>query len=199
MSDILSSFDFDIKRFSTYDDPMEYVRITEAGELSDAFWNVTLVQRLNTSVASSPYFNMFLIAQAKAHDKGFLSTDIEVESMLENRGDIHHLFPKKYLIDKKIPQGKYNQIANYAFIQQEINIKISDKAPCDYMKTVFDQCVTKEPIYGGIIEKEQLTENLIQNCIPDGFQNMEAVDFEEFLEKRRILMAEKIKEYYRLL
>ena len=69
-----SSFDYDIKRFSAYDDPMEFLELTEAGELSDAFWSVNLVQRLNTSVASSPYFNMFLVAEVKAHDKGFLST-----------------------------------------------------------------------------------------------------------------------------
>lgn len=132
-----SSFDYDIKRFFSYDDPMEYLRITEAGELSDAYWSVNLVQRLNTSVASSPYFNLFLIAQVKAHDKGFLSTQIDVETMLENRGDIHHLFPKKYLIQHSIPQAQYNQIANYAFIQQEINIKIRDNAPSVYMREVF--------------------------------------------------------------
>ena len=129
-----SSFDYDIKRFFSYDDPMEYLRITEAGELSDAYWSVNLVQRLNTSVASSPYFNLFLIAQVKAHDKGFLSTQVDVETMLENRGDIHHLFPKKYLIQHGIPQAQYNQIANYAFIQQEINIKIRDNAPSVYMR-----------------------------------------------------------------
>lgn len=48
-----SSFDYDIKRFFAYDDPMEYLKLTEAGELSDAFWDVNLVQRLNTFVASS--------------------------------------------------------------------------------------------------------------------------------------------------
>ena len=66
-----SAFDYDIKRFFAYDDPMQYLNITEAGELSEAYWKVNLVQRLNTSVASSPYFNMFLVAQVKAHDKGF--------------------------------------------------------------------------------------------------------------------------------
>ena len=66
-----SAFDYDIKRFFAYDDPTQYLNITEAGELSEAYWKVNLVQRLNTSVASSPYFNMFLVAQVKAHDKGF--------------------------------------------------------------------------------------------------------------------------------
>ena len=93
-----SAFDYDVKRFNTYENPLEYLEQVEAGELSDAFWNNVLVDRLNTSVASSPYFNVFLMAQVKNHDKGFLGEHIEVKAMLEERGDIHHLFPKKYLI-----------------------------------------------------------------------------------------------------
>ena len=191
-----SSFDYDIKRFSSYDDPMEFLELTEAGELSDAFWSVNLVQRLNTSVASSPYFNMFLVAQVKAHDKGFLSTQIDVEAMLENRGDIHHLFPKNYLTKRGIPQAQYNQIANYVFLQQEINIKIADKAPCEYMQEVYRQCETKEPVYGGIVDKDELAENLRQSCIPAGFEGMDISNYPDFLEERRKLMAQKIKEYY---
>lgn len=191
-----SSFDYDIKRFFAYEDPMEYLTLTEAGELSDAFWSVNLVQRLNTSVASSPYFNMFMVAQVKAHDKGFLSTQIDVETMLENRGDIHHLFPKNYLTKRDIPQAQYNQVANYVLLQQEINIKISDKAPCDYMQEVFRQCETKEPVYGGIVNRDELAENLRQSCIPEGFEHMDINDYSDFLEERRKLMAQKIKEYY---
>lgn len=191
-----SSFDYDIKRFFAYDDPMEYLKITEAGELSDAFWDVNLVQKLNTSVASSPYFNVFLAAQVKSHDRGFLSAQVDVESMLENRGDIHHLFPKNFLMGNGIPQSQYNQIANYVFIQQEINIKIRDAAPCVYMRTVFDQCQSKEPVYGGIIDKNELYKNLQGNCVPDGFEMMDVSHYNHFLESRRVLMAKKIKEYY---
>ena len=191
-----SNFDYDIKRFSSYENPQEYLKITEEGELSDAFWKVNLVQRLNTSVASSPYFHMYLIAQVKAHDKGFLSTQIDVESMLENRGDIHHLFPKNYLTKNGIPQAQYNQIANYVLLQQEINIKIRDAAPCVYMKEVLQQCQTKQAVYGGIVDTEELQKNLMQNCIPDGFAEMDIHNYSDFLNQRRIKMAEKIREYY---
>jgi hypothetical protein len=191
-----SYFDYDIKRFFSYEDPMEYLRITESGELSDAFWNVNLVQRLDTSVASSPYFNMFLVAQVKAHDKGFLSTQVDIESMLQNRGDIHHLFPKNYLTKHNIPQAQYNQIANYVLLQQEINIKIGDEAPCIYMGKVIKQCETKQPVYGGIIELDVLKENLVQNCIPGGFECMDINNYQEFLNARRLLMAHKIRDYY---
>ena len=191
-----SSFDYDIKRFFAYDDPMEYLKLTEAGELSDAFWDVNLVQRLNTSVASSPYFNMYLVAQVKAHDRGFLSAQVDVESMLEHRGDIHHLFPKNYLTKHSIPQAQYNQIANYVFLQQEINIKIGDKAPDAYMKEVYEQCCTKQPVYGCITDEDELRRNLTQNCIPDGFESMSIGDYDRFLEERRKLMAQKIHNYY---
>lgn len=158
-----SWFDYDIKRFFAYEDPIEFLKQTEAGDLSDAFWNVNLIQHLNTSVASSPYFNMFLIAQVKAHDKGFLSKQIDVETMLENRGDIHHLFPKHYLTSHGVTQAQYNQIANYVFLQQEINIRIGDDAPAEYMAEVYNQCNTKKPVYGGITDVDILRDNLKQN------------------------------------
>ena len=54
-----SFFDFDIKQISNrpFD---EYLKEKEEGELSEAFWNASLPQSLDTSVASSPYFNVFL-------------------------------------------------------------------------------------------------------------------------------------------
>jgi len=57
-----STFDYDIKRFQA-NNPIEFLEHTEAGELSDAFWNNILVTKLNTSVASSPMFHVFLMAQ----------------------------------------------------------------------------------------------------------------------------------------
>ena len=172
----------------------------EAGELSDAFWDNVLVDRLNTSVASSPYFNVFLMAQVKNHDKGFLGEHIEVKAMLEERGDIHHLFPKKYLIRNGITsKGQYNQIANYVYLQSEINIKISADAPKDYMAVVLHQCETGESVYGGITDLDQLKQNLEENCIPEGFAQMGIEDYPHFLEQRRILMAQKIRKFYEAL
>mgnify|MGYP002798278446 CR=1 FL=1 len=115
-----SIFDYDIKRFDI-NDPLDYLQLVELGELSDAYWNHILPTKLNTFVASSPFFRLFLMAQVKSNDKGFLSTDITVQTMIENRGVIHHLFPKKYLqnngckvtleaIDK--PDQKYESFAD---------------------------------------------------------------------------------------
>ena len=192
-----SAFDYDVKRFNAYENPLEYLELAETGELSDAFWNSVLVDRLNTSVASSPYFNVFLMAQVKDHDKGFLGEHIEVKAMLEERGDIHHLFPKKYLIQNGITnKGQYNQIANYVYLQAEINVKISAAAPKDYMSVVLRQCETGEPVYGGITDLGQLRKNLEENCVPEDFAKMGVEDYPRFLEQRRILMARKIRKFY---
>lgn len=192
-----STFDFDIKRFIIADDPMKYLEQTEAGELSEAYWNNVLPMRLNTPVASSPYFNVFLMAQVKNGDKGFLSEQIDVKSMLEHRGDIHHLFPKNYLVSNGMNnKAQYNQIANYVYLQSEINIKIGDDAPYKYMGAIMEQCETKEAVYGGIVDKDKLKKNLEANCIPESFVNMVAKDYNRFLEERRLLMAKKIRLYY---
>jgi len=53
-----STFDFDIKQISNR--PFkEYLESIEQAELSDSFWNFGLIQRLDTSVASSPVFHVY--------------------------------------------------------------------------------------------------------------------------------------------
>lgn len=91
------------------------------------------------------------MAQIKNGDKGFLSKEVEVKHLIEERRDIHHIFPKKYLQKNGYKnRGGYNQIANYAYTQQEINIAIKDQSPVTYMTTLKEQCVTKQNKYGGI-------------------------------------------------
>lgn len=194
-----STFDYDIKRFQT-NHPMEFLEHTETGELSDAFWNNILVTKLNTSVASSPMFHVFLMAQVKMGDCGFLSEQIDVKSLIEQRGDIHHIFPKKYLQKCGIKErGLYNQIANYVYTQSEINVKIKDQAPKEYMAQVKEQCTGGNAVYGGIDSLVKLEENMAANCIPEEIFDMDYTQFEDFLEKRRHLMAKKIRNYYELL
>lgn len=195
-----SIFDYDIKRFNQAEDPRDYLNNVEAGELSDAYWNNILVTKLDTSVASSPFFNLFLMAQIKSQDNGFLSESIKVQTLIEERGDVHHLFPKKFLQRNGFNnRSQYNQIANYAYTQSEVNIKIKDDAPNVYMKRVLDQLITKQSDICAITDEEVLRENLRCNCIPDGFENYDINDFQEFLQKRRLLMAKKIEEYYKSL
>jgi hypothetical protein len=193
-----SSFDFDIRQISKIG-AEEFLQSIEEAELSEAFWTVGLVQALDKSTINSPFLNLFFAAQIKANDQGFLSTDITVGSMISHRGDIHHLFPKDYLKAKGLERGEYNQIANFVYAQQEINIKIGKKTPREYMGEVVKQTEGGKFKYGGIVDKKDLVENLKQNCIPEGFEKMEFDDYENFLKERRKLMAKKIKDFYEAL
>lgn len=190
-----SAFDYDIKQISSkpFD---QYLKEKEDGELSDAFWNASLPQSLDTSVASSPYFHVFLASQVKANDRGFLSKDVLVGDLISLRGDIHHLFPKDYLKKNGLDRSKYNQIANYVYMQSEINIKVGNKPPKDYFETVKTQMLNGIQQVSGLSNEQQLLDNLKMNCVPLEIQQMGIEDYNEFLTLRRQLMATKIKEYY---
>ena len=192
-----STFEFDVRRFDQAQDPYNYLQHTEEGELSEAYWKNILVTRLNTSVTSSPFFHVYLMAQIKNGDQAFLSKETEVKHLIEERGDIHHIFPKKYLQKNGFTnRSQYNQIANYVYTQQEINIAISAKAPEVYMQEMKQQCETKNLKYGEICDEAQLLDNLQMNSIPSSIFTMDYTHYEQFLEERRILMAEKIRSYY---
>ena len=190
-----SAFDFDIKQIANkpFD---EYLKEKEDGELSEAYWNASLPQSLDTSVASSPYFNVFLASQVKANDKGFLSKDVLVGDLIALRGDIHHLFPRDYLKKNGLNRSKYNQIANYVYMQSEINIKVGNKPPKEYFMQLRNEILDNKFSLSGISNEEELLNNLKSNCVPPEIMEMEISDYETFLTLRRKLMARKIRDYY---
>lgn len=191
-----SLFDFDSKQVSQKNFA-DYLKETEEAELSDAFWDVGLPQSLNTSVASSPYFLVFLASQVKANDKGFLSSDVSLQDLIQLRGDIHHLFPKSYLVKNGFNnRNQYNQVANYVYMQSEINIKVGDKSPKDYFSLIQDHSVSDKLKITGIASPDELLTNLKQHCIPEDIMQMEVANYQDFLVERRKLMAQKIKSYY---
>ena len=190
-----SMFDFDIKQIDQKKFN-EYLKEKEEGELSDAFWNFSLPQSLDTSVASSPYFHVFLASQVKSNNKGFLSKEVSVGDLISLRGDIHHLFPKDYLKKNGLGRSKYNQIANYVYMQSEINIKIGNKSPSTYFQSLIEQIKAGTKIVSGIDNEEDLFSNLESNSIPKEIVTMEIDSYEAFLESRRKIMAAKIRDYY---
>lgn len=190
-----TQFDTDIRRIHELG-AATYIDNVINAELSDAFWTFGLPQQMNTSVASSPSFSVFLAAQVKAKDKGFLSKDITVQDLIVHKGDVHHIFPREYLKKHGLSRGRYNQIANYVMTQSEINIAIGAKSPSRYFKEVLDQCRGGGLRYGGITRREELLENLRMNCIPEGIEQMEVSDYDQFLETRRDLMAQKMRTYF---
>ena len=191
-----SAFDADIRGLKA--NGMEaLMRNAEAMLLTDTFWDVTIAQGLETSVVTSPLWGVFLASQVKKKAKGFLSRDITVEELVLHMGDIHHVFPKDFLKKNGLTKGKYNQIANYVYMQSEINIKIGKRAPRVYFQVIKDQIVNGGMKLGSNITTiEELKENLEMNCIPESVMDMDFDNYEEFLASRRILMARYMKHYY---
>ena len=194
-----SAFGEDIRNLSEKG-ARSFLDEVEQAELSDAFWDFGLPQQMDSSVASSPYFNVFLASQVKANDNGFLSSDITVQNLLEGLSHIHHVFPRGYLKDEKeLPRSRYNQIANYVVMQSEINIAIGKKPPAEYFSELWEQCKNGTLKYGGIKDAEKLRTNLATHCIPEGMDEMDVENYDDFLKTRRSLMAAKIRDYYQTL
>lgn len=168
----------------------------EEAELSDTFWNVGLVQNLETSSISSPFFNTFIAAQIHGGDRSLLSNSAKVSDLIA-AGDVHHIFPKEFLKRNGVSeQAKYNQVANYTYLDTGVNISIGKRAPQDYFSAALAQCSTKEIMVGTITDEKLLYENLDINCIPHSILAATVEEYDNFLRERRILMARKIKNYY---
>jgi hypothetical protein len=190
-----SVIDLDIRQIEAYG-IAAYADTTMQGQLSEAFWDVTLPQLLETSVANSPYFNVYRAAQVKLNEKGFLSRDISVRELIEYKSDVHHVFPRDLLKKAGMSRGQYNQIANYVIAQSEINIQIGNKEPSTYFGQLIEQANGGKSYYGNISDPEELRQNFAMNCIPEGMENARITDYPAFLAERRRLMAQKIKTYF---
>ena len=191
-----SAMDWDIRRIEEKGF-VEFLKEVEAAQLSDTFWNVQLVQDLETTSTNSPAFNVFLAAQVHGSDNSLLMNGLKVEHLITTMGDIHHIFPKNYLQTNGLKDKvRYNQIANYTYLDTGTNIAIGDKSPNVYFPEVLSQCESKVAKYGNITELEVLHNNLFTNCIPETIFTMTVEQYDEFLLSRRKMMAEKIKNYY---
>lgn len=177
--------------------PMKYLKDVEEGVLSEAFWNNVLVTSLDTSVTSSPFFNLFIMAQVYEKDFAFLSKSMTVQHLIEERGDVHHVFPKDYLKKNGITnRSMYNQIANYVYTEQVVNLAVRNKPPKIYLSKILSEDVEH---MSEISTKEELDKNFLMNAVPQSLYDMEAMDYQSFLIERRRLMAKKIERFYKSL
>ena len=175
-----------------------YFSDIQAAELGDAFWNVNLVQMLETSSNTHPSFTVYVAAQVFFNDKSLLSST-PVAHLIDN-GDVHHIFPKEYLKKAGVARSLYNQVANYTYLETPVNISIGKAAPNDYFGRAVRQCQDGRIEVGTICDSAELAENLQTNCVPADVVNWSIDDYEsKFLPARRKMMAEKIRKYYEAL
>lgn len=168
-----------------------------ASQLSDTFWDVTLPQQLNTTSTRTGGWLVYIASQVRAADNTLFTGGFKVSDIVANVGDIHHIFPRAYLREAiDAPQRLYNQVANYTYLEKKINIAIGKQNPGEYFSIAKQACESREDYFGDITSLDELHANLVANCIPEDIFEMDATDYERFLDERRTLMAQKIKRYF---
>lgn len=159
---------------------------------TDDYFNSNLLRELVTSSTVSPSWKGYLAALNVLHYNVLFSTIPTIAfltpgtSGLKSALDVHHIFPKNYLSQIGYDNDRdRNQIANYTYLDYQTNIAISDDAPSVYSAKLRKQ-----------MGDEAYVASLEQNAIPLNFETM---TYETFLEERRKLMANIIRNAYNFL
>ena len=185
------AFSEDFKRIKKLGDLSKFVDTLEMQELSDIYWSSTLPDEFDKTNTSNQFWNIFVAAQKKMNYHGFLTPHLKVAEM--TTPNIHHIFPKSYLISQGLDKDEYNKIANFVYLRDDVNKKLDDDAPKVYMGQVmnFDGAFNSE-----ITNSDELTNNLRENAIPAIITESDINNYDSFLAERRKEMAKLIKDYY---
>lgn len=153
--------------------------------MTDDYFSLTLPNDLNANEATGPSWHGFVAAQVVLGHKALFST-VPVSQLIADGAsgtkkavDKHHLFPDNFLKELGYLSNRSNR-ANFTYADYGNNIYISDDAPSVYVAK-----------YRKELGEEAYLEACEQHALPVGFENM---DYEEFLPKRRDLMAQLIKK-----
>lgn len=153
-----------------------------ASEFTEDYWDITLPNELATASLRSPAFFAYYAALVLLDAKAFFSK-LKIAELLdpETRGkksalDRHHLLPRAYLAKLGIQDRReVNQVANLALIEWTDNELIGDRPPKEYMPRLRER-----------LSPDELAEMNFWHALPDGWEDM---DYHDFLEARRKLMA----------
>ena len=173
-----------------------YLQQMEQAHLGPGFWDFGIINDLETSSVNNNAYNLYLAAQVNSNTVAFLSKSMKISTLIEQRGDVHHIFPKKYLMNNGYSQKAYNQVANFVFTEQATNIKVGMLTPKEYLDKVKAQIQAGTNGISTLDSDSSLQENLINNDIPGIIEEASHLVYEDFLEERRRLMANKLKNYY---
>lgn len=161
----------------------------EGATLTDDYWTKTLPLDLATSAGRSPALFGFYAAQTLLGARALFSQNPVVDLLdppaqgQKKALERHHLFPKQHLKKQGIESVRdINQIANYALVEWDDNIAISDAPPVAY----WDK-------YAARFSAEDLAAMMQWHALPDGWWTL---TYDEFLKARRPLIAGVIRAGY---
>lgn len=160
--------------------------------LTTDYWNITLPNVLATASLQSPAMSAFFAALCIL-DAPVLYSRMKVRELLDptaqgikNALERHHLFPRRCLQRIGIRERRdINQVANFALIEWNDNVSISDKPPTQYV-----------PVIEARFSSHELQEMYDLHALPERWYIM---DYYQFLEERRRLMAGVIRRGFEAL
>ena len=81
-----------------------------------------------------------LFFQHNRNCNSLLMKGTKISDLITISGDVHHIFPKAYLKKNGVTnKTKYNQVANYIYLDTQVNKAISDDAPATYWFALFHE------------------------------------------------------------
>lgn len=188
-----TQMEMDLARLREVTNSEEFITVLEniiSNTFTDDYWNLTLpTDGLATSSASSPALYAYYASLYILDSKGLFSqskiSDLLKEGVRSKKAALerHHLFPKNYLKKSGITEQRdINQIANYALVEWNDNIAISDSPPHEYLHKYLERFEVID------IEKMYYTHGL--------YNKWEESDYYDFLKERRKKIALVIKKAF---
>ena len=92
---------------------------------------------------------------------------------------MHHIFPKAFLYEYNYNKREVNALANFTFLTQETNLKVSDRPPAEYLAEYAD----RDP---SLLES---------HWIPMDRELWKPENYLEFLQARRELLAQAANDF----
>lgn len=155
------------------------------------YWEITLPNRLDTSSPKSPPLSAYWAA-LNILDADMLFSESKVSRMLDpvvtpvKDMERHHLFPRAFLATIGVAENpRVNAIANMAFVDWTDNLAISCKAPIEYWS-----------VMTAGMDASRLKRQILWHALPVGWEQLE---FGEFCDRRRKLIAQVVKQGFQRL
>ena len=187
-----SMMDGDLAKMRNVVDAEGFLQVLDtelASELTHDFWTVTLPANLDSSSARNPGLFAYVASQNRlaAH---VLFSNKTVSDLLDptvqakkKALERHHLFPRGWLERHGIDDlRQINQMANYALLEWPDNLDISDSPPSEYVPMLRQRFTDAD--WAAMCDA---------HALPPGWERLE---YQDFLDQRRHLMANIIRRGY---
>lgn len=179
----------DLRDVHNADEFVAYLDSVIKNRFTDDYFTYSLPSELNSSSATSPAWYGYIAASNVLGTPMLFSTAPLSQYFVlgtsgdKNSVDKHHIFPKHYLEQIGYDNDRdRNQIANFTYLDYATNIDISDAPPAEYVAR-----------YKEKLGEEGYKLACAQNALPENFEQL---SYPDFLNQRRILMAQIVKKAY---